>query len=113
VIDLDLAGGGTPWLTIGQGVRRMGGHLEWAIARGSRLLLGIMIVGGTAVITEVGVASSTAFADTVIDGCTVVSNPTPTDNTDCVDMNLSGASLTNLDLSYADFEGSTLATTAT
>jgi uncharacterized protein YjbI with pentapeptide repeats len=66
-----------------------------------------------AVITEVGVASSTAFADTVIDGCTVVSNPTPTDNTDCVDMNLSGASLTNLDLSYADFEGSTLATTAT
>jgi hypothetical protein len=89
----------------------MGGlHLGWAIARGPRLLLGLIILGGTAVTAEVSVASSAAFADTVIDGCTIVSNPTPTNYTDCVDMNLSGASLTNLNLSYADFEGSTLDT---
>ncbi len=49
--------------------------------------------------------SSPAFADTVIDGCTIVSNPTQTHFTSCPGANLSGADLSGLDLSFADFSG--------
>jgi len=43
-----------------------------------------------------------AFADTVVDGCTIVSNPTPTHFTDCQDADLSNASFAGWNLSYAN-----------
>jgi len=57
-----------------------------------------------------GIASSTpAFADTVVDGCTIVSSPTPTDFTDCPGANLSSANLSGDDLQYADLSGAIFA----
>ena len=53
--------------------------------------------------------SSSASADTVIDGCTIVSNPTPTHFTNCVGSDLAGADFSGLNLSYSNFAGSTFA----
>ncbi|MGH9920774.1 MAG: pentapeptide repeat-containing protein, partial [Nitrososphaerales archaeon] len=50
-----------------------------------------------------------ASAQTVVDGCTVVSNPTPTDYTECPDKNLSSANFQGLDLQYANLSGDTFA----
>lgn len=50
-----------------------------------------------------------AAADTVIDGCTIVSNPTPTDFTDCPSMNFSGLDFSGFNLSYANLAGDTFA----
>jgi uncharacterized protein YjbI with pentapeptide repeats len=47
-----------------------------------------------------------AAADTVVDGCTIVSNPTPTHFTNCPNANLSnGVNFSGIDLSFADFAG--------
>ena len=46
-----------------------------------------------------------AFADTVVDGCTIVSNPTSTNFTDCPGADLAGVDLSSYDLSFADFAG--------
>ena len=54
--------------------------------------------------------ATAASAATVIAGCTVVSNPTSTNFTNCPGANLAGASLRGLDLSYADFAGATFVT---
>ena len=43
-----------------------------------------------------------AGADTVVDGCTVVASPTPSDHTQCPGSDFAGADLADLDLSYAD-----------
>jgi hypothetical protein len=52
-------------------------------------------------------APSPASADTVVEGCTIVSNPTPTHFTDCSNWNSTGASLDGVDLEYADLAGAT------
>jgi hypothetical protein len=46
-----------------------------------------------------------AAADTVVDGCTIVSNPTATNFTNCPGVDLTGASLSGVDLSFADLAG--------
>jgi uncharacterized protein YjbI with pentapeptide repeats len=72
---------------------------------------GSALVIAVAFVTPVwATASATpASADTVIDGCTVVSNPTPTHFTNCAGSDLAGADFSGLNLSYANFAGSTLA----
>jgi hypothetical protein len=74
-------------------------------------LTGTALVIAVAAVTPLLVTASTtpASADTVIGGCTIVSNPTPTNFTDCPNSELAGASLTGLNLSYANFSGSTFA----
>jgi Bacterial Ig domain/Pentapeptide repeats (8 copies) len=58
------------------------------------------------VIPVLATATATpASADSVIDGCTVVSNPTPTHFTDCPNWNSSGAHLDGLNLANADLAG--------
>jgi uncharacterized protein YjbI with pentapeptide repeats len=58
----------------------------------------------------VTMTATPASADTVIFGCTIVSNPTSTHFTNCPNSNLTGASLSGLDLSYANFAGATFVT---
>jgi uncharacterized protein YjbI with pentapeptide repeats len=77
----------------------------------SRVLLGGAIgVASLFIGTVAGIPNSTpAFADTVVDGCTIVSSPTPTDFTDCPGANLSSANLSGDDLQYASLSGATFA----
>lgn len=72
---------------------------------------GTALVITVAAVTPLLVTTSAppASADTVIDGCTIVSNPSPTHYTNCPGANLAGASLNGLNLSYADFSGATFA----
>jgi uncharacterized protein YjbI with pentapeptide repeats len=49
-----------------------------------------------------------AGAATVVNGCTIVSDPTPTSYTKCPGADLSGQSLQDLNLSYADLKGANL-----
>jgi uncharacterized protein YjbI with pentapeptide repeats len=53
--------------------------------------------------------SSPAAADSVVGGCTIVSNPTPSHFTSCPGADLSQANLSGTDLSYADLSGATFA----
>ena len=46
-------------------------------------------------------AGGTVHADTVINGCTIISNPTSVNYTNCPNANLQGVNLANVDLSYA------------
>ena len=69
----------------------------------------LLCVSGTVVVIAVGLvtpvlATSTppASADTVVDGCTIVSNPTPTNFTNCSFVNFVGADFGCLNLSYAN-----------
>jgi uncharacterized protein YjbI with pentapeptide repeats len=61
-------------------------------------------------VLAVPVLSSTtpASADTIVDGCTIVSNPTPTNFTDCPGTNLAGAALAGVDLDYANLANANL-----
>jgi uncharacterized protein YjbI with pentapeptide repeats len=54
--------------------------------------------------------SNPAAADTIVGGCTIVSNPTPSHFTSCPGTDLSHADLSGADLSYANFSGDTFAT---
>ena len=67
---------------------------------GTVLLIAVALVTPTVVTT-----SAPASADMVVDGCTVVSNPTPTHFTNCPNANLAGANLAGVDLSYANLAG--------
>jgi uncharacterized protein YjbI with pentapeptide repeats len=58
-------------------------------------------------------AASPASANTVFDGCTIVSNPSPTNFTDCPNGNLAGADLEGADLAYADLAGASFVTCPT
>ncbi len=74
-------------------------------ASGSALVIAVAFVT-----PFLATASATpASADTVIDGCTVVSNPSPTHFTSCAGSDLAGADFSGLNLSYSDFAGSTFA----
>lgn len=52
--------------------------------------------------------STSAAASTVIDGCTIVANPTPTMHTRCIGADLAGANLATTDLSYAQLNNANL-----
>ena len=69
---------------------------------GTALLIGVALVIPTLVVT-----SAPASAQVVVDGCTIVSNPTPSNFTNCPGANLSSANLTGVNLSYADLGGAT------
>ncbi len=71
---------------------------------------GTALVIAVALVTPVlATATSTpASADTVVNGCTIVSNPTPTNFTNCPGANLAGTSLSGDDLSYANLSSATL-----
>ena len=77
-------------------------------------LTGTVVVMAAAVVTPPLVmsviVSSPAFGDVLVDGCTVVSNPTPSDHTNCPGADLAGSSLRGLDLSYANLAGAIFVT---
>ena len=72
---------------------------------------GSALVVAVAFVTPVlATASATpASADTVINGCTIVSNPTPTNFTNCPGADLSGADLSGANLSFANLSSANLA----
>jgi hypothetical protein len=53
--------------------------------------------------------TSPASADSVVNGCTIVSNPTATNFTNCPGVDLSSANLSGIDLSFADLAGDAFA----
>jgi uncharacterized protein YjbI with pentapeptide repeats len=82
--------------------------------RRSRLSIGGLTVAILSFGTAFGVSSAApAFAasaspSTVIDGCTIVTNPTPTSHTRCPGADLSGANLATTNLSYAQLNNANL-----
>jgi uncharacterized protein YjbI with pentapeptide repeats len=75
--------------------------------------IGAVLVVAVAFVTPVFVTatSTPAGADTVIDGCTIVSNPTSSSFTNCPNTNFSGANLLGVNLDYANLAGSTFSNT--
>ena len=69
-------------------------------------LTGTVLLIGVALVTPAVVVTSTpASGDTVVNGCTIVSNPTSTNFTNCPGVDLAGANLSGIDLSYANLAG--------
>src|SRR5580698_10313204 len=74
----------------------------------------VLRVTGTTVVTVVAfvtpvlatAAALPAPADTVIDGCTIVSNPTPTHFSNCPGADFGDSNLSGLNLSFANLSGS-------
>jgi uncharacterized protein YjbI with pentapeptide repeats len=66
---------------------------------------GTALVIAVASVTPVLVTSTPASADTVISGCAIVSNPTPTNFTNCPGAFLGDTNLSGVDLSYANLAG--------
>ncbi len=58
-----------------------------------------------AFVTPVLATATPASADTVVNGCTIVSNPTSTNFTNCPGVDLAGANLSGVDLSFANLAG--------
>jgi uncharacterized protein YjbI with pentapeptide repeats len=81
---------------------------EWVVKLGGPMVGCLVRVVGTMLVIAVGLVvpvlatSTPASADVVVDGCTIVSNPTPTDFTNCPGATLAGASLSGVNLSYAN-----------
>ncbi len=73
----------------------------------------LLRVGGTVLAVALGVVTpvlttappSPASADTVVDGCTIVSNPTPFHFTSCPNVDFSEADLAGVDLAHAKLPG--------
>ena len=72
---------------------------------------GTVLVIAVAFVAPVLATSAPASADTVLDGCTIVSNPTSTDFTNCPNTNFAGADLLGVNLDYANLAGSSFAST--
>jgi uncharacterized protein YjbI with pentapeptide repeats len=53
--------------------------------------------------TVMGPAAAASVPATVIDGCSIVADPTPANHTDCSGASMNGANLNGLNLTYADF----------
>src|ERR1700722_6003582 len=70
---------------------------------------GTVLVIAVALVTPVLATSMPASADMVVNGCTIVSNPTPTHFTNCANANLAGADLSSVNLSYANLGGTVFA----
>ena len=73
--------------------------------RTSSRVTGPALVIAVASATPVLVTSARAAADTVVDGCTIVANPTPTNFTNCPGAQIQNASLSGTNLSYANLAG--------
>ena len=86
----------------GLGRRPSGRRRRRLIATGA---IGTLIFS---MMTTIGVASAPAYADTVIDGCTIVSQPTAKNFTDCPGEDLSLANLSGIDLAFANLSGANL-----
>ncbi len=73
-------------------------------------LSGTVLVIAVAFVTPVlaMAAATPASADTVVNGCTIVSNPTPTNFTNCPGADLSSANMSGVDLSFANLAGANL-----
>jgi uncharacterized protein YjbI with pentapeptide repeats len=69
----------------------------------------VALVAGMLAVPAVLSTATPASADTVVDGCTIVSNPTSTHFTSCPGTDFSGANLSGLNLSYANLGGSVFA----
>src|ERR1700735_2224460 len=67
---------------------------------GTVLLIATALVRPTVVVT-----AAPSSADTLVDGCTIVSNPPPLHFTNCPNAQLGGADLAGVNLSYAKLEG--------
>ena len=66
---------------------------------------GMVLVIAVAFVIPVLATSTPAAADTVVNGCTIVANPTPMNFTNCPNANFAGADLASLNLSYANLTG--------
>ena len=64
----------------------------------------VAVAAGVALTCGVGAAS----ADTQINGCTIVADPTPEHHTTCPGADLSRANLAGMNLSFADLSGANL-----
>ena len=73
----------------------------------TRKLSGAVTLSMLAAVTLV-VAGPSASADTIINGCTIVSAPTSTTHTVCPGVDLSGVDLSHLDLDFADLDHANL-----
>jgi uncharacterized protein YjbI with pentapeptide repeats len=73
----------------------------------SRRLIAVGVIGAVifSAMTTVGITSTPAYAQTTIDGCTIVAHPTATRFTDCPGANFAGANLSGLNLSFANLSG--------
>jgi hypothetical protein len=65
----------------------------------------VVLVAGVLAVPAVLSTTAPASADTVINGCTIVSNPTTTSFTNCPGANLAGANLAGVNLSFANLAG--------
>jgi uncharacterized protein YjbI with pentapeptide repeats len=82
-----------------------------AAKRALRLSGTILVIAVAFVTPALATATATpASADTVVNGCTIVSNPTLTDFTNCPGADLTGANMSSLDLSFANLSGATFVT---
>lgn len=68
----------------------------------------VAALGAILALTSLAVLAPSAAANTVINGCTIVSNPTPALHTVCPGVNLSGKNLPSADLRYAELTGANL-----
>jgi uncharacterized protein YjbI with pentapeptide repeats len=79
------------------------------VGRLLRVSASALIVAVVIVTPVLATASATsASADTVINGCTIVSNPTSTNFTNCPGADLSGANLSGANLSFANLSNANL-----
>jgi uncharacterized protein YjbI with pentapeptide repeats len=79
--------------------------------RGSPRRLRFSIACTLVVVVFVALATvdaSSAFADSTINGCTIVAQPTPRHFTNCPGADLSGVNLSGVDLSFANLRGANL-----
>ncbi len=75
------------------------------VARVLRIAGALLALTCCAVVPALASLPAPASADTLIDGCTIVANPTPTHFTDCPGANLGDAHLSGVNLSFANFAG--------
>jgi uncharacterized protein YjbI with pentapeptide repeats len=69
---------------------------------------GTVLVIAVAFITPALATSAPASADTVVNGCTIVANPSATNFTNCPGANLSGTDLSGDNLTFANLAGANL-----
>ena len=80
------------------------------VGRFLRVIGTVLAIAVAFVMPVLATATATsAAADTVVDGCTIVSNPTSTNFTNCPGAHLAGADLSSFDLSFANFAGADFA----
>ncbi len=81
----------------------------WAMSGRLLRVTGTVLVIAVALVVPVLATSTPASADMVVNGCTVVSNPTPTHSTNCPGADLAGADLSGVNLSFANLGGAIFA----